>query len=260
MKDRPSQVALRQWRAQFSNPVTLLIIAAVAALLAILGPFDTGLRLTIVPRLVYWLAMAAATYSAGMLVNAWLMRALPVAWPLPARVIVAGLATGVAITPIIFSINYVTFGFVTSLQELPALLFQFFAIALIISVIFQAVEAAQPDTPDVAGPPAQTAPLLDRLPLDKRGPLVSLSSEDHYTRIRTTRGEDLILIRLSDAIREAEPAAGLRVHRSHWVALDQVANARRDGDRAMLSMTQGDDIPVSRANVKAIKDAGLLPQ
>ena len=102
--------------------------------------------------------------------------------------------------------------------------------------------------------------VLSRLPLDKRGRLICLSSEDHYTRVRTDKGEELILIRLADAIAEAAPMAGLRVHRSHWVASAQVTSATRKGDGATLTLSQGDDIPVSRFHMTAIRDAGLLPR
>lgn len=256
MKDTASQFALRQWWTQFPNPITLLILAGVAALLAILGPFETGEWLTFAPRFGYWLVTSGATYSLGLLVSTYLWRVLPDAMPLPLRVACAGLATGIAITPVVVTLNYLCFGYIPSAQEWPSLLLQFFAIALIVSVIFQAVSANQPEADAAVQPPA----LLDRLPLDKRGPIVALSSEDHYTSIRTTRGEELVLIRLLDAIREAEPTAGLQVHRSHWVELGQVPNARRDEDRAVLKVTGGADIPVSRANIAAIKDAGLLPQ
>jgi hypothetical protein len=37
---------------------------------------------------------------------------------------------------------------------------------------------------------------------------VALSVEDHYVRVRTTRGEEMILMRLSDAIRETAPETG----------------------------------------------------
>ena len=101
---------------------------------------------------------------------------------------------------------------------------------------------------------------LGRLPLAKRGPLVSLSVEDHYVRIRTRQGEEMVLMRLADAVRETRGVVGLQVHRSHWVALDQVRGAARRGDGAVLTMSTGPDIPVSRANVAAIRDAGLLPR
>jgi DNA-binding LytR/AlgR family response regulator len=102
--------------------------------------------------------------------------------------------------------------------------------------------------------------LLDRLPLDKRGPLVSISVEDHYVRVRTAQGEELLLMRLTDAIREVGASKGVQVHRSHWVALDAVRAARREGDRAILTMAHGPEIPVSRTNVPAIREAGLLPR
>lgn len=260
MKDSPLHVALRQWRAQFSNPVPLLILAAVAALLAIVGPFETGIHLPPVPRFAYWLVMAGVTYSLGLLSNIYLLRALPEALATSLRVAIAGIVAGLAITPVVVGLNFLTFDTLPAGGEWPGLLARFFAISVIISVIFHAVSAVQPDQPPPPQPHTPQPPLLDRLPLHKRGALVALSSEDHYTRIRTTRGAQLVLIRLSDAIREAEPAPGLRVHRSHWVALDQVTAARRDGDRAILTVTGGGDIPVSRANIPAIKDAGLLPR
>jgi DNA-binding LytR/AlgR family response regulator len=101
---------------------------------------------------------------------------------------------------------------------------------------------------------------LDRLALAKRGTLIALSVEDHYVRVRTDRGEAMVLMRLSDAIGETAPVKGLRVHRSHWVALDAVVAAKRRGDGAILTMAAGPEIPVSRANVAAIRDAGLLPR
>ena len=66
-------------------------------------------------------------------------------------------------------------------------------------------------------------------------------------------------MRLADAIAETGDTAGLQVHRSHWVALDQVRGVRREGDRAILSMAHGPDIPASRSNIAALKEAGLLP-
>ena len=257
MNDNQTHLALRQWRAQFSSLPTLVILGSVAALLAVLGPFDTGQMLTLAPRFAYWLVMAASTYSVGFVVNTSLWPRVAPKLPRPVALGLVGLATGIAITPVIALLNLISFGFWPSLSEWPALLAQFLTIALIITIIFQtlsghlaAADTSRPRAPDV----------LARLPLDKRGALVAMSSEDHYTRIRTTRGEELVLIRLADAIREAEPVKGLQVHRSHWVALDHIAAARRDGDRAILRLSIGSDIPVSRANVARLREAGLLPR
>lgn len=70
----------------------------------------------------------------------------------------------------------------------------------------------------------------------------------------------MVLLRLSDAIREVGNTDGLQVHRSHWVAKSAVTKAERTGDRALLSMSHGPDIPVSRSNLPKLRDAGLLPR
>ena len=257
MNNNQSPSALREWSAQFSKLPTLVILGSVSALLAILGPFNTSQMLTPAPRFAYWLVMSASTYSIGFLVNTALWPHVAPKLPKPVGLVVVGLATGLAITPVITLLNLISFGFWPSFAEWPALVAQFVTIALIITIIFQTLSGHL----SASSTPERRAPdLLARLPLDKRGALVALSSEDHYTRIRTTKGEELVLIRLADAIREAEPAKGLQVHRSHWVALDHIAAARRDGDRAILSRSIGGDIPVSRTHMPAIRDAGLLPR
>nr|WP_301270752.1 MULTISPECIES: LytTR family DNA-binding domain-containing protein [unclassified Roseobacter] len=129
---------------------------------------------------------------------------------------------------------------------------------MIITFVFDVADRQTRSVPpDDEAPPA---PLLDRLPLEKRGPLVALSVEDHYVRVRTTKGEEMVLMRLTDAIREVGATAGLQVHRSHWVALDAVRSARREGDRAILTMSHGGDIPVSRSRLADAKSARLLPR
>ncbi len=254
--DSALQSTLREWWALVSNPVTQVIVVAIAALLTIIGPFDTNTLLSLFPRFAYWLVLVALTYSVGFFANA-LMKPLVRGQNVVVRVLAIGLATGAGITPVVTIMNLVTFGYVPSAEEWPIALLQFFATALVVTIVFEAIPSPASGTSETG----KTAPaLLDRLPLDKRGALFSLSSEDHYTRIRTAKGEELVLIRLADAIREAEPEPGLQVHRSHWVALAAVNAARRDGDRAILTLEDGTEIPVSRANVPAIREAGLLPR
>ena len=237
-----------------TKPTTLIVLAAAAALLAVIGPFDTGERLNLPQLFAYWLVLISGTYAAGFLVSAVLQPHLA-RLPVVLRVGILGLATGLAITPVITLVNYTTFTFWPPLAVWPIMMAQFFAIALIVSVIF---ETLSPDAPSDQ-PEARQPAILSRLPLDKRGPLVALSAQDHYTLVQTTKGSELLLIRLADAINEAAPSRGLQVHRSHWIAVEQVTAAQREGDRAILTMSHGAEIPASRANVKAIKAAGLLP-
>lgn len=108
-------------------------------------------------------------------------------------------------------------------------------------------------------PPDPTAKFLERLPPRYRGAaLYAISSEDHYLRVHTSLGEELILMRLSDAVSELESAGGLQVHRSWWVARDGVADVMREGDKPVIALKSGGRAPVSRTYQKAAREAGLI--
>jgi DNA-binding LytR/AlgR family response regulator len=256
VNDIHTHSALRQWRSQFLGPVPYVVLGSVATLLAILGPFGTGEVLSFVEAFIYWLVIAAGTYSIGFLVNAGLTPKLPTGWNKFSRIIVVSFVTGAAITPFVAVITYAAFDDPPLISEWLELTAEIFAIALIVNIILQVNDDR---VKNLAVDHHQEGPtLLDRLPLEKRGPIIALSSQDHYTLVQTTRGEELVLIRLADAIREAEPTQGLQVHRSHWVALKQVSTARRDGGRAILTLSSEVEIPVSRSFIEAVKDTGLF--
>jgi DNA-binding LytR/AlgR family response regulator len=106
--------------------------------------------------------------------------------------------------------------------------------------------------------PRSGAPFLRRIPLKLGSELLYIATEDHYLRVTTKLGSDLILFRLSDAIAELGPAAGQQVHRSYWVARDAVAAIERNGQRTSLTLVNGAEIPVSRTYLRNLRDAGWL--
>ena len=108
-----------------------------------------------------------------------------------------------------------------------------------------------------AGP--QPAKFLERLPLKLRGADVwAVEAEDHYLRLHTSKGQDLILMRLSDAIDELEGIEGAQVHRSWWVARDAIAEARRGDGRATLTLKDGAEAPVSRSYARVLRERGWI--
>lgn len=253
MKRPALQSALREWRAHMAQPVRAAALVGVALILAIIGPFGTAEAMRPLPRLIYWATVTGLGYSAGYAANRLADRLAPQA--LLTRIGVAGGMTGLLAFIIVYLTNGLALGYWPGGMALAVLAGNVFGIAAIISAIFQLAYS-----PGQAMPPAGPPPILDRVPLDKRAALVALSVEDHYVRIRTTKGEQMVLMRLADAIREVGGTPGLRVHRAHWVALAHVASVMRKGDGAILHMTCGADIPVSRANMAAIREAGLLPR
>jgi hypothetical protein len=104
---------------------------------------------------------------------------------------------------------------------------------------------------------AKPARFIDRLPFRLKGAAIrAVQSEDHYLRIHTDRGSDLILMRLSDALTELEGLEGAQTHRSWWVARDAVRDVSRGDGRATLTLEGGIEAPVSRRYAKALRDAG----
>lgn len=247
--------ALRELRRHLGHGATLAALAGTAGVLAVTGPFGTDAALRLAPRLLYWAVTVGATYAIGVLVADLALPRLRRRLPALAAELGAGLLVGLALVPVVLGLNLAALGHRPAPADLPGFAATIVALGAIVTL---AIAAAHRATAPPAPPPPPA--LLDRLPHDRRGAIVALSVEDHYTRIRTTRGESLLLLRLSDAIRETAPVPGLRVHRSHWVALDHVRAARRTGDRALLEMTHGDDIPASRAHIPRLKEAGLLPR
>jgi hypothetical protein len=141
-------------------------------------------------------------------------------------------------------------------EALPAPLF----FSLVTSFVVTAVAFAVFRSPPVTHAGTADAPpprFLDRLPPAlKGGEVWAVQAEDHYLRIHTSRGDDLILMRLADAISELEGVEGAQTHRSWWVARDAVRDVARADGRAILTLPSGVEAPVSRTYARTLRAAG----
>ena len=143
-------------------------------------------------------------------------------------------------------------------RYLPLQYIYVFAIALGFTLIGVLINRAQRPHADAAPDADSLVRFMDRLPVKYRGAdLWAVSSEDHYLRVHTSRGEELILMRLADAVRELSGAGGVQVHRSWWVAKDGVDDTRREGGKLLLVLKSGTQVPVSRTYLPAAREAGL---
>jgi hypothetical protein len=238
----------------------VLISLALGILCAFLGPFGTYSDAPLA-RLVYWVSIFivnGAQVLGALALVVWLTGGRrPIAILSAAAAVLASLPA----TAEVFALEYLLRGHVPDnlLDVFVKVLLLTLAVSISIGLVRArlATQAAGAIVPPTPGGPTGEA-LLKRIKPELRGELLALQMEDHYLRVHTSGGNDLILYRLSDALTEVAGLEGRQVHRSYWVARTAIAAAERDGRRLVLVLKNGLKVPVSRANVTAIKSAGWV--
>jgi hypothetical protein len=82
--------------------------------------------------------------------------------------------------------------------------------------------------------------------------LIAIQADLHYLQVRTMRGRATVLASIATA-EAALGASGLRVHRSHWVALAHVVRVARTARGSFLMLSDGSRVPVSRRRVSEVQ-------
>ncbi len=232
------------------------LVAGIAGVfLALVGAFGTG-DAPLGIRIAYWLVLCWSGAAAGAGVSALVQNSgLTERRPFVGGVVIT---LGVALpgTVYVWAVSSLLFGQVPHAATLP----RFFLPVLVITAAITALNfltTRQPVETHAAAPEAPPPRFLERLPAKLRGAtLYAVAAEDHYLRLHTSKGEDLILMRLSDAVAELEGIEGAQTHRSWWVAREAVVEAKRGDGRATLTLASGAEVPVSRAYAKALREAG----
>jgi hypothetical protein len=258
------QFALRELQRAYSSRRGLSVMAVVAGLLGIAGPFGT-FTLRLGARIAYWGSIVFITYGIGLFFGMLVLYYLrpPLRTP-PFSICIIGLVASLPIFIAVLALNWLFIGHDIGSPGAIALqwLYCFLAALGVSAVLVMAEKSADAKAAANAPAPASAAPeppaILKRLPLAQRGRLLALSMQDHYVEVATDKGRALVLMRLSDAIAETTPVAGLQIHRSHWVALDTVARSGRSEGKGFVELLDGTRLPISRGYVDAARAAGLL--
>jgi len=240
----------------------VLVVAAVAALfLAFVGAFGTGSS-AIGLRLAYWLTAMLLTTMVG---TVFVLPAYMLGWveprPLLATAILA-LVISVPQTVVVWALGPLFFpgSFSWDPRGLPA----YYPPVIVVAAAMMALAhlvidrmQARAGLTHAAAAGAAPAKFLERLPVKLRGgELYAVEAEDHYLRLHTSKGSDLILMRLADAVAELDGLEGAQTHRSWWVAKAAVTDARRSDGRGTLTLKNGLEAPVSRSYAAALREAG----
>lgn len=260
VNNAPLHSTLRELHQLSTDPRTWIVLVVLGALVGLVGPFGTYEAMAVLPRLVYWLAIVVGTAAIGTLVGSLLERLLLARMHSLAAALLSGAAGGPPIAAFVALVNYGLFGPDIVIMDLVSLTIYCTIISAGVTALgagLHLINLSRLPQDTKSTEPPQPA-LLERLPRPQRGQLLHIAVSDHYVDVTTDKGTTLVLMRLSDAIRETAPIAGLQVHRSHWVALDAVKATRRRDGKTMLELKSGALVPVSRTYLGAVRAAGLL--
>ena len=233
----------------------IALLTAVGVFMALLGPFGSGDN-PIGQRLVYWLSLILGGGVFGITIDETLGRRLPGFWR---RLAVDSLLMTPAVTGLVQLVAHVMFGAGTPLPFLPGLAFQVLVVCIAVMALRQLAWRERPvvivEVP--AGEPDTAAAFRQRLSARRRGAvLLAVQAEDHYLRVHTDAGEELITMRFADALAELAATPGFRTHRSWWVAAPALEAVRWRRGRGEVRLSSGLIVPVSRGHAAALKQAG----
>jgi hypothetical protein len=243
---------------------TGLIVAIVGALLmALTQALGTG-AVELPARLGYWLGIMITGHFIGTGVTAavWQWRRFEDRPWIEGSIV--ALAISFPMTGVVLAASMIVFGI-----SVPGgiTLVNFYLIVLALTAVVTALsyalgrpaaarERAAPSLPPAPAQPARPR-LADRLPPALRdAPILALEAEDHYIRVHTPAGSELLLIRMGDAVAEMDGVEGARTHRSWWVRRSAVTAAERADGRATLTLAGGLQVLVSRNGVRELQAAG----
>jgi len=233
-----------------------LLSMGVAAFIGAVGAFGTE-NVPILWRTLTFMALGLGT-SLEVGLCLWVTQQFPA---LVARPLMRRVAVGAAMAPLsgLWIWSAVGFAFLggPKLRDLPAYLGYALIMAAAMTVLSWAIFRSRASTAATPSPPPPK--FMERLPFRLRdAELYAVEAEDHYLRVRTSKGSDLILMRLSDALAELQGLDGAQTHRSWWVARAGVADVRRSDGRAVLALKDGAEAPVSRTQAKVLREMGWI--
>lgn len=234
----------------------------VAIVLGLIGPFGTYALLPLLPRLTYWLAVVALNWMLCDIGVRWVDGHLPDAVPLRRILVplVGAAAVSVPATGVVTLANGLSgIGWPDEILTLYSqVLLLLAAISVPVYTLSDLQEAAQRQPLEAGNGSSQGLALFRaRLsgPLD--GELLCLEMQDHYLKVHTTAGSKMLLCRMEDAARELE-GLGQRVHRSWWVAQAARQKVIRDGQKQVILLSNGLEVPVGRTFRPALRAAGWI--
>jgi len=237
----------------------VLFILTLSGLFTFLGVYDSD-SMSFLHSFWFWSSTISTGTISGLLIVGWVFKGLPSKQHIIIKLITISV---IATIPVVFVIAAFSGGWAGAwpwhnwfLQYGLA-----FVITLLVNTgIYVTLKAIAPTTThDSIEQQPQIKNFLQRLPQKYHdAELLALSSADHYLQVHTDIGTELILYRLSDALKELSHADGLQTHRSWWVARNGIAETISKNGKYSLVLKSGAIAPISRSFSNAVRKAYFI--
>lgn len=263
------------WFFYLAIPFGLAVIFAIFGIRLIIGmPFLDGFIYTVIHLMAAWWGI-----DIGCRITRWCFSS----WQPPVQVIIV-IGFFVMLVPLTFfyqwlggvyaghypsfaearrdpvaaswSLEYLLHFLRFSVTALPIFMAGFFGYRLVSGVDWYAYDHGD-SVPEIAyvengklPRPADEQPcakLFADCSLPAEAVVMAVKAEEHYIRIWSDQGAELIRFRFQDALDLLAPYAGLRTHRSWWINPESVMAAKKKGRSLELELNNELTVPVSLA-------------
>ncbi|MDF2384704.1 LytTR family transcriptional regulator [Nostoc ellipsosporum NOK] len=244
--------AARRWS------IDIALLVAFGLLMGFLGPFASE-RLPVMGRYVYWMICMVGGGLIGVVADDLLRRRMARTWR---RIAVVSVLMTPFVSLLVLTTEHLLIGGPFDWRSYQRLLWQVWPILLAVLVVRTLVWRRLPgriETRTIVAPPLPEAEATFRRRLSAKrraARLIAIEAHDHYLKVHTDAGEELITLRFADALNELARAHGWRVHRSWWVAADAVEDVRWRRGAGEIRLAGGLVTPVSRTYAPTLKEAG----
>jgi hypothetical protein len=233
----------------------------VSALFTFLGVYDSN-TMPFLKGFFFWCSTIGIATITGLLIFSWVFNGPLHKWSTPLKIIVLSAISSFPVVIVLAAHSGGLTGGWPAINWLVQYALTFPIAVVINSVCYLALNAMDLNPNHSEQSRGKSRPVehfIKRLPLKyQSAELYAVSSEDHYLRVHTDRGEELILMRLSDALKELELVDGKQTHRSWWVARNGVTDTKSKSGKHSLVLKSGGIAPISRSFLKSVRESGYL--
>jgi len=241
---------LRRLWANVTAPFSLWAIILVTAITALSGPLGTYEHVPASQRWFIWviitLLAAFFFHTIDGLIGPYIERS---------RRVLHACATGAGMALLYAPLAICLFCALSQTYGVPAPDIKVAAIAFLATFTFDMFRGAKVDAQDPGDLPDTIPVDWAKLNVNRGDEVLALSADDHYIRVQTMGGEHRLLFRFGDALELLALIEGVRVHRSHWVAIAAIERIEQKAGRHVVVLANGARIPVSRGRLDDISSA-----